>query len=75
MSTEVEVSNEWLEFDFIVVRHVTGVKTRARSRGQQWVEQYKLQIWNQSEWLPTFNEQGDEKVSHPKHKNLTDCRI
>ncbi|XP_063233046.1 hemocytin isoform X2 [Bacillus rossius redtenbacheri] len=55
--------NEWIQFDFLEPRYLTGVITQGLAGGQKWVEAYKVLYSHDGQtWNPVTNQDGIERV-------------
>ena len=56
--------NEWLQFEFQVVRHVVGIKLRGRRSITQYVREYQIQYWDVKtiNWKSVLDDSDDIKV-------------
>ncbi|XP_071447163.1 hemocytin-like [Hetaerina americana] len=55
--------HEWVKFDFLEPRNLTGVSTKGQSGGDSWVESYKVMYSNDDKaWNPVLNDDGSGKV-------------
>ena len=56
--------NEWLQFEFQVVRHVVGIKLRGRRNIPQYVREYQIQYWDVKTitWKSVLDDSDDIEV-------------
>ncbi|XP_046389468.1 hemocytin isoform X2 [Ischnura elegans] len=74
--------HEWIQFDFLEPRNLTGIITKGQNHGNSWVESYKvMHSSDRRDWNPVIERDGSIKIfpgnfdANTPHENLFDRPI